>query len=270
MDQQNMKGSDKNQEVDFEFTTTTQLNKATHIASLHKSTTSSSSNLSLEIETFDEEDIDSSLDLKQPSLLSQEPSLQTPGWSTQSASSTTSSQFPMNGKSEGYDPNRIPTSVFNSKPSNPMEWSVASNESLFSIHVGNNSFSTESFLLMQKSGDLTNVYMKTEEMVDMPIMLSPNDRRSNSNEHIDLLNTLPRITEGKVLESNNLVSDKAREITENSTDQAFETKKINLDESPTQNNREKMPHADENRHSTCVSHVSDESCTSANSFHFPV
>ncbi|XP_010467969.1 PREDICTED: pinin-like [Camelina sativa] len=37
---------------------------------------------------------------------------------------------------QAYDPNRIPSSVFSSKPGNPMEWSIASNESLFSIHDG--------------------------------------------------------------------------------------------------------------------------------------
>ncbi|KAK1313979.1 hypothetical protein QJS10_CPA06g00938 [Acorus calamus] len=34
------------------------------------------------------------------------------------------------------DPNRIPSSIFNrSKSTTPQEWSVASNESLFSIHI---------------------------------------------------------------------------------------------------------------------------------------
>ncbi|CAF2103771.1 hypothetical protein HID58_016707 [Brassica napus] len=42
----------------------------------------------------------------------------------------------------GYDPNRIPSSVFCSKPSNSTDWSIASNESLFSIHDGNFSIST--------------------------------------------------------------------------------------------------------------------------------
>ncbi|KZV30952.1 hypothetical protein F511_16305 [Dorcoceras hygrometricum] len=37
------------------------------------------------------------------------------------------------------EPGRIPASIF-SKPASPMEWSVASNESLFSIHIGNRSF----------------------------------------------------------------------------------------------------------------------------------
>ncbi|CAN8269768.1 unnamed protein product [Cochlearia groenlandica] len=42
----------------------------------------------------------------------------------------------------GYDPNRIPSSVFSSKPVNSTEWSIASNESLFSIHDGNFRIST--------------------------------------------------------------------------------------------------------------------------------
>ncbi|KAK6921904.1 hypothetical protein RJ641_012411 [Dillenia turbinata] len=56
------------------------------------------------------------------------------------------------GRSE-YDPDRIPSSVFDaSKESNQAEWSVASNESLFSIHVGNNSFSRDH--VFWKSGEL--------------------------------------------------------------------------------------------------------------------
>lgn len=58
----------------------------------------------------------------------------------------------------GYDPHRIPSSVFEiSKSTTPMEWSVASNESLFSIHVGNSSFSRDNFFLfndLPKSGEL--------------------------------------------------------------------------------------------------------------------
>ena len=59
----------------------------------------------------------------------------------------------------GYDPLRIPSSIFeNNKGTQPMDWSVASNESLFSIHVGNNSFSRDHVLLFgdpSKSGDIT-------------------------------------------------------------------------------------------------------------------
>ncbi|KAJ6429538.1 hypothetical protein OIU84_021024 [Salix udensis] len=59
----------------------------------------------------------------------------------------------------GYDPFRIPSSIFESnKGPAPMDWSVASNESLFSIHVGNNSFSRDHVLLfgdLGLSGDIT-------------------------------------------------------------------------------------------------------------------
>ncbi|XP_047321041.1 uncharacterized protein LOC124925113 [Impatiens glandulifera] len=48
----------------------------------------------------------------------------------------------------GYDSNRIPSAVFSRKPTNRMEWSVASNESLFSIHMGNNSFSMGPDMMM--------------------------------------------------------------------------------------------------------------------------
>ncbi|KAJ0042659.1 hypothetical protein Pint_19047 [Pistacia integerrima] len=60
-------------------------------------------------------------------------------------------------QSSGYDPKRIPQSVFSTRPTTPMEWSVASNESLFSIHLGNCSFSKENFVLLYKSGELPKV-----------------------------------------------------------------------------------------------------------------
>lgn len=50
------------------------------------------------------------------------------------------------------DAYRIPSSVFERTKSNaPMEWSVASNESLFSIHMGNNSFSGDNAILLDMS-----------------------------------------------------------------------------------------------------------------------
>lgn len=59
-------------------------------------------------------------------------------------------------RSEGYDPTRIPSAVFErSKSTTPIEWSAASNESLFSIHVGTNSFSRDHLFMLGKSGELT-------------------------------------------------------------------------------------------------------------------
>lgn len=55
------------------------------------------------------------------------------------------------------DPNLIPMSVFarSTVTATPKDWSVASNESLFSIQMGNSSFSRDQGLLMMgRSGDL--------------------------------------------------------------------------------------------------------------------
>uniref|UniRef100_A0A1D1Y945 Dihydrodipicolinate synthase n=1 Tax=Anthurium amnicola TaxID=1678845 RepID=A0A1D1Y945_9ARAE len=58
---------------------------------------------------------------------------------------------------DGLDPYRIPSSVFEgSKPKSPIEWSVASNESLFSIHDGNSSSSRDHVFLLGRSGELPN------------------------------------------------------------------------------------------------------------------
>uniref|UniRef100_A0A5B7CA42 Uncharacterized protein n=1 Tax=Davidia involucrata TaxID=16924 RepID=A0A5B7CA42_DAVIN len=58
----------------------------------------------------------------------------------------------------GYNPSRIPASVFASKSPGPNDqWSVASTESLFSIQIGNNSFSRDLMLGgdLYKSGEMT-------------------------------------------------------------------------------------------------------------------
>ncbi|CAN8233056.1 unnamed protein product [Cochlearia groenlandica] len=50
-----------------------------------------------------------------------------------------------------YEPDRIPPSVFATTMTSKQEWSVQSNESLFSIHMADQSFSK-----MYKSGELSN------------------------------------------------------------------------------------------------------------------
>ncbi|KAJ4779793.1 suppressor SRP40-like protein [Rhynchospora pubera] len=50
---------------------------------------------------------------------------------------SSSPSTPKSPTMSGYDPNRIPADVFNrTKSGGPVDWSVASNESLFSIHMG--------------------------------------------------------------------------------------------------------------------------------------
>ncbi|KAA8530438.1 hypothetical protein F0562_005147 [Nyssa sinensis] len=82
---------------------------------------------------------------------------QSPDWSMQGASPRQSPPIQMMGRPTGYDPNRIPSSIFGGKPASPMDWSVASNESLFSINMGNNSFSRDRAILLGKSGELTTI-----------------------------------------------------------------------------------------------------------------
>lgn len=61
-------------------------------------------------------------------------------------------------RSKGPDDCRIPSSVFErTKSTAPVEWSVASNESLFSIHAGNSSFSRDYLFLSGMSGELPNL-----------------------------------------------------------------------------------------------------------------
>ncbi|PKU63069.1 hypothetical protein MA16_Dca026475 [Dendrobium catenatum] len=66
------------------------------------------------------------------------------------------------------DPNRIPMSVFarNTATTSPKDWSVASNDSLFSIQMGNSSFSREQgMFVMGRSEDLGNL---TSAPLDYP------------------------------------------------------------------------------------------------------
>ncbi|XP_061991071.1 uncharacterized protein LOC133709369 isoform X2 [Rosa rugosa] len=72
----------------------------------------------------------------------------------------------------GYDPYRIPSTVFDtSNVSNKeMEWSAASNESLFSLHLGNNSFSRDHILMLSdlgptKSSELLEISPRTRPPV---------------------------------------------------------------------------------------------------------
>ncbi|KAL6553057.1 hypothetical protein OROGR_006899 [Orobanche gracilis] len=130
---------------------------------------SSSSSLSLEL-GIDEKDLFGNSKFEGDPLSGPNP-VSSPGstsdrmapWSLLSASlppETGSHKSPvqsLSGPPDGYDPNRIPLSVFSSKATNPSDWSAASNESLFSIQMGNNSFSQDNAILFGKSGELGRI-----------------------------------------------------------------------------------------------------------------
>lgn len=120
----------------------------------------------------------------------------------------------MSQQPPGYDPNRIPTSIFSSKPTNS-EWSTASNESLFSIHMGNNSFSRDYAILFGKSGEFRpedwnngsqpNPFGKSGEL---PRLDEWNSQQSKPNE----LSSLPPVMEVPSHEENSLQSGEFSKI----------------------------------------------------------
>ncbi|KAH0732690.1 hypothetical protein KY290_003538 [Solanum tuberosum] len=135
---------------------------------------SSSSDSSVELSTHPKESVytkpeqdDAFVSATPAALSSPDVSSQAPQWSMISSSpreETGNPLFPQNVEAmksppsmdhpPGYDPNRIPKSIFSSKPTTT-DWSTASNESLFSIQMGANSFSTDySNYMLPKSGEV--------------------------------------------------------------------------------------------------------------------
>ncbi|XP_031400360.1 lisH domain-containing protein C1711.05 isoform X2 [Punica granatum] len=81
-------------------------------------------------------------------------------------SPTQSPPVQMMDRSGGFDPYRIPSSVFErSKSSTPVEWSVASNDSLFSIHIGNNSFSRDHVIMWGSEQSKPEELPKSSELI---------------------------------------------------------------------------------------------------------
>ncbi|XVF14400.1 hypothetical protein REPUB_Repub09cG0055600 [Reevesia pubescens] len=171
----------------------------------------------------------------------------------------------------GYVPNRIPSSVFSGKPATPTDWSTASNESLFSIHVGNGSFSKDQFCMLYKSGELT----KLDEQI------------------IAQGNVLPPLKELEDMASRNKNMEKGSGQTEMSmkTTIAVETSEVAEDHghqkmlpaekvhTPTvdlgsvagnQRQKKKFPAEVHNSPTNSISGRSDESSNSTLSFAFPV
>ncbi|XP_024018309.1 suppressor protein SRP40 [Morus notabilis] len=148
---------------------------------------------------------------------------------------------------EGYDPLRIPSSVFESKSTTPMEWSVASNESLFSLHVGNSSFSKDQFYMFSdfKSGELA----KSGEIVIFSPPPTPSPSIPEAEIEINSLETKESAGAKELTE--NPIKDEARQSAEGSS-------------------AKRVPRPAVSSNSSGHSHRSEESETSARSFAFPI
>ncbi|XVF11786.1 hypothetical protein REPUB_Repub08aG0058000 [Reevesia pubescens] len=86
----------------------------------------------------------------------------------------------MDTASGGSPSDRIPPYIFaRTNTTGQAEWSVASNESLFSIHMGNTSFSKEQLNWMYKSGELGYIdSTHSGTLIDLPGSQTPT-RKSN-------------------------------------------------------------------------------------------
>ncbi|KAL6994143.1 hypothetical protein U1Q18_012249 [Sarracenia purpurea var. burkii] len=181
-------------------------------------------------------------------IKSPEVSAQIPEWSMIDASPKQSPPLQTMGQSSaGYDPNRIPASIFSSKPSTPTEWSVASNESLFSIHMGNNSFSKDNAILMEKSGELNRLddfcnFTSTQQ----------NATRAKSTESNSSPSGLPTVLEVAAENQRNSVSTSE----ESGVKEAAGNKEV--------------PSTDGARNSASTPRLSDVSANSSRSFAFQV
>ncbi|KAJ4973451.1 hypothetical protein NE237_006625 [Protea cynaroides] len=175
--------------------------------------------------------------------------------SLDSLSVTQSPQIQVMGRSGEPDPYRIPASVFASKPTTPMEWSVTSNESLFSIHVGNNSFSRDNIFLMGRSGELG----KSGEFLnfpDFPVSPSPDNLVMDDRKTSSFTENMEKISE----------SGEDLSVTEAAAETVKEVMRVAAED----RNRQKKPPAAGVRQSFSHSHRSDGSGASINSFAFPI
>ncbi|KAF3444862.1 hypothetical protein FNV43_RR14555 [Rhamnella rubrinervis] len=238
MRHENRKGSSKQLKVHFDLPN--DYHDEVDLSSPTRSSISSASSaLSMEPSVVDK-DVGNPFELKQDS-----PEFQGSYSSPEEVSRQVSpTPPPMAGRPSGYDPNRIPSSIF-SKPSTPMEWSVASNESLFSINVGTSSFSRDHLILMQRSGELT----KLDDLINIP--------------------PPPISTEANVVESKNFNLEKKSDEIKAPT-VVSEAGKINSKEGPEHHITDKMSSSDGVPNSGSLSHRSEESNNSTRSFQFPV
>ncbi|KAJ1381938.1 hypothetical protein SESBI_44672 [Sesbania bispinosa] len=176
----------------------------------------------------------------------------------------------------GYDPNRIPSGVFSARPASPMEWSVASNESLFSLHLGNNSFSRDHAFGFNKSGELPRTS-------DLPTIPSPTalplppvqeashnknmERHSVSSDSSDeSVEDLAVKDDHKKTSNETVVKDDSRK-----TETSAEVEVTTLGKTPDDHSKEPMiPSQGSKNYNTSVSYRSVESDISTRSFQFPI
>ncbi|KAK8652559.1 hypothetical protein V6N13_126590 [Hibiscus sabdariffa] len=93
--------------------------------------------------------------------------------------------FSSSSEMQVYLSNRIPSSVFRTKSGTQKDWSAASSESLFSIHINNCSYSKEQFLMLYKSGEFTKLDEQIMAQKDVLPSLKELDNMAAMDEDMD-------------------------------------------------------------------------------------
>ncbi|KAK3212464.1 hypothetical protein Dsin_017170 [Dipteronia sinensis] len=199
---------------------------------------------------------------------SPDPVAQGPNWTPEvggqapQSSSTLTAAHP-----RGYDPKRIPSAVFASRSTTPVEWSVASNESLFSIQLGNGSFSRDHVYMLYKSGELSKLdeQNKMAKRNDSFKLFKPDEPiivgKPEQPVHHVHQPSLPVVTEAENMDG------KSEDEMDKDSDMSAYTQKVVIVEIAEDHTKKKMmPRAED----VNVSCRSDESPTSAKSFAFPL
>ncbi|XP_029129736.1 uncharacterized protein LOC109811037 [Cajanus cajan] len=194
-----------------------------------------------------------------------------PVWSFQGGSVTQSPPVQFMS-SPGYDPNRIPSSVFANRSTSPMEWSVASNESLFSIHLGNNSFSRDYAFPHNKSGELP----RTNDGVIIPSTLPPVQEVKASGNNMDVerhsvssdSSSESEYSVGRHETAGSVVEVVDLKKTETSANVG--TNEIVLGKTPEDHHKEEKVPNEEPKNYNSVSYRSVGSDMSTHSFQFPI
>ncbi|GFY82935.1 hypothetical protein Acr_02g0011750 [Actinidia rufa] len=159
----------------------------------------------------------------------------------------------MGRPSSAYDPNRIPSSIFSSKPSTPTDWSVASNESLFSIHMGNNSFSRDHTSFLTKSGELIKLDEFNSSPSGLPTVM---EVAGESHRKNDSMWEDSGVKEAAEEPAKRVVKEKAEDYVPPSAIKVSDGRET--------------AHGDGGRNSASTARLSDESGNSSRSFAFPV
>ncbi|KAL3525849.1 hypothetical protein ACH5RR_014221 [Cinchona calisaya] len=172
---------------------------------------------------------------------------------------------PIQAMGKGYDPNRIPSSIFSTKPSTPMDWSVASNESLFSIHMGNNSFSRDNAILQGLD------FSRPEEWNSSPLIQS-NTELNNFTSNLSPVAEVAEKRSSNIYVREGLEDDDFHETPKlvHKEKPAPDADGVRLSTSSNYSDGRGVPPAEAIHSPVCGPRVSNESTKSSDSFAFPV